>query len=853
VHYDELLAVGGDVVGHSTNGQDAVEQLLWAAYFEQADCFAYGVAPREIPIRKPCEKHTVHHLVTTHVRMCDGPVTRPRWVYTPSWLRRPALESGGPRCTLFEGKRSLSMTIVSLRRSLLLLFVLASGLAAQTNQVLIRTTKPYANLVRTIEQAGGRVTFQYQHFGGLAAEFPQSQTTAITAAAGADNVSKDLDVAAPTSLDPRLRRNLQRTGDENSIFADSFQALGASEIAVTAGAAPNAYLLNNSVINAAPLHAGGILGAGVIVAVIDSGIRPGFPHISLDGSVIGCEDFVHDALGCTNSGNDPHGTFVAGMISANVVFTFSPASAFRNAVLAECPACFVNPPTNTRIPMIGTAPLSSIYALRIFGATGGAPRSRVLAAIDRVIDLRQKYDAGQPGGVNIKVCNMSLGGATLSPGNDIEEAAINSLIAADVVPVIAAGNAGPASLTVSSPGSALGAVTVAAASLAHNERIAERLMLGPVTGSLYRPFRGTQTAYFSSRGPNADGRPDPDVSSNGFDSFGQGYGSTSSISIGSGTSFATPSVAGVAALLRQAVPAATARQVRNAILATGNPALFADGSGVLDRGAGYADALAAQNLLAGGSVPDALPTPPKANSSVKVNIEKNTTLNVRDGFVSQSVSNLKPGQRSDILYRVVPNTKQVIVTLSNVTPALPPALQNQLFGDDILLTIQSAKTSVDDYPFFEFSLGNTYVVNNPEQGIMRITVNGDWTNAGGISADVTIVSVTDPVPQLTTQGKIGSGQIIAMPLTIPPSTSKAELSLSWREDWASYPLNDLDLILLAPNHLANLSGATMNSPERVTLNSPAAGVWTVILSGFEVHGGDDKFELRIALDGNVVH
>ena len=65
-------------------------------------------------------------------------------------------------------------------------------------------------------------------------------------------------------------------------------------------------------------------GSGVTVAVIDSGIRPGFPHLTLDGSVVGCEDFVGDALGCSNAGNNGHGTFVAGMISANVNFTLLP-------------------------------------------------------------------------------------------------------------------------------------------------------------------------------------------------------------------------------------------------------------------------------------------------------------------------------------------------------------------------------------------------------------------------------------------------------------------------------------------------------------------------------------------------
>ena len=740
------------------------------------------------------------------------------------------------------------------RRFVGLFLLLASGLFAQTEQVLIRAPKPYTNLVRSIEQLGGRVTRQYQSFDVLAAEVPQARFDALIAAAGTGNVFKDFAVPLPAPLDARLTRNLARTGDENSIQADSVQALAAADIRDLATATPNGYLLNGAIINALPLFAGGNLGQGVTVAVIDSGIRPGFPHISSDGSVVGCEDLVGDGLGCSNSGNDGHGTFVAGMISANVVFAFPAASPIRNAVLAECPACFLNPPVNTQIPMIGTAPSSSIYALRVFGPASGAPTSRILAAMDRAIVLRRMFDNGQPGGVNIKVCNMSLGGPTLSPGNELQVDATAAMINADIVPVIAAGNAGPSSLTVGSPGSAPAAVTVGAASLAHNERILRRLEFGPALGPLYRPFLGAQTAYFSSRGPNADGRGDSDVSANGFANFGQGFGAPVSIGIGSGTSFATPSVAGVAALLRNAAPAATARQVRNAIISSANPTVFADGSGVLDRGAGYVDALAAATLLATGKAPDTLTNPGNPNTNVKVNVEQNTALEVRDGFVQEKVVDLKPGQRSDILYRVANNVKQVIASLSNVTPALPPASQNLLFGDDVLLAIHSAKTSRigdGDYKVFAFTTGGAFVVNDPEPGIMRVTVNGDWTNAGTISASVSIVSVTDPLPQFSSQGKIVSGQAIAMPVTIPPGTGKAEFRLSWREDWGSYPSNDLDLFLVRPNSAVVLNGATLSSPESATIASPEAGVWTAIVVGFKINTGDDKYELRIALDGKV--
>ena len=735
---------------------------------------------------------------------------------------------------------------------------LSAGAPAQsptaTEKVLIRSAKPYGAVVSRVQSLGGRVTQQYTYVDAVAADVPVDGLATLRDLVGAAAISKDEVISLPTNVDTLRGRPVAAAAADAEMF-DSAEELTAAGTASLAAVNPQAYLLNNAIANVAPLHAGGINGSGVIVAVIDSGIRPGFPHISLDGSVVGCEDFVGDALGCTSSGNHFHGTFVAGMISANVVLTFAVSNAIRNAVLAECPACFANPPTNTQIPMIGTAPQSSIYALRVFGPVGGAPTSRVLAAMERAISLREAYNANDAQGANIRVVNMSLGGSTVFAGHDLLDQEVDALVSHDIVAVLSAGNAGQASLTIGSPGSANGALTVGAASLAHNERILRRLQLGPTNGALYRPFLGAQTAFFSSRGPNADGRPDPDVVANGFASFGQGSGTAATITFASGTSFSAPTTAGVAALLRQAFPGATARQIRNAIIAGANPNVLADGSTVLDQGAGYVDGVVAASLLAAGAVPDALPALPNANKNVNVNVQQNTFLRVRDGSVTESASDLKPGQRHEVVYRVNPNTRQVVVVLSNVTPSLPPAQQNQLFGDDILLSVHSAKTSAigeGDYRYYDFTTGGTFTFDNPETGLMRITVGGDWTNAGTISADVAIFSTKEPIPQFSTQGQLADQQTVVLPIVIPSGVSQAEFRLGWREDWGRYPSNDLDLFMVQPNGLTNPLGATESNPEVVRVNNPAAGTWTAVIRWFSVATGSDKYEFRASLDGKVV-
>jgi subtilisin family serine protease len=752
-----------------------------------------------------------------------------------------------------------------MRKRLLFLSVLVAVLAslpaaaevAPVEKVLIRTEKPYGQLVSTIEAMGGRVTYQYKYVDAIAAEIPQESLRVIRTMVGPTAISKDLLIPAPTSVDTARGKEspgLVRTGDETRLAYTSVQGIPAGDLAAFAAENPNAYLINNSIMNLDALHAGGLLGQGIIVGVIDSGIRPGFPHIDLDGSVIGCDDFVGDAFGCSHPDNSGHGTFVAGMISSNVVFTLS--AGFTAAIEAYCPSCFLDPPTNSLVPMLGSAPLASIYAFRVLGPTGGTPTSRILAALDRVIELREKFDASDPTGVNIEVVNMSLGGATVFAGRDLFDAFVNVLLEKDIVLVVSAGNAGPSSLTTASPGSSLGAITVGAASHAHNERILRDLQFGPGIGAFYRPFNGTQTAFFSSRGPNADGRIDPDVTASGFASFGQGFAPTPAfLSIASGTSFSGPSVAGVAAVMRQAFPGATARQVRNAIIASANPNILADGSTNIDQGNGFVDGLAAANMLAGGAVPDSLSAPPNFSKSVKVNVEKSTQLNVRDGFVVAHASNLLPGERADFLYRVGPNTTALIVQLFNVTPSLPPAEQNLFFGDDILLTIHSAKTSAigeGDYFVQAFTLGGTVVIEDPETGLVRITVNGDWTNAGTISADVAMLSIKDPVPQITARGKLANGQVTVIPVRIPAGVAQADFRLIWREDWSNYPLSDLDMFIFDPSGAFVTLGASLNDPENASVESPAAGTWFVLLDGFEVPSGTDKFELRVTADGRVL-
>ncbi|MCW5977033.1 MAG: hypothetical protein KIT09_03110 [Bryobacteraceae bacterium] len=168
-----------------------------------------------------------------------------------------------------------------------LLAVLAGVAGAQTEvseRVIVRTAKPYKKLVAAIQARGGVVTNQYRYVDAIAATILRASLSAIGSAPAVASVEKDLGIRVPTTVDLSGLGPLGAAA-QAEVAADSVRTLTASEIA---GATPAAYSVNNTLMAVEPLHNAGLQGQGIIVAVIDSGIRPGFPHIN--DTVIGGED-----------------------------------------------------------------------------------------------------------------------------------------------------------------------------------------------------------------------------------------------------------------------------------------------------------------------------------------------------------------------------------------------------------------------------------------------------------------------------------------------------------------------------------------------------------------------------------
>ncbi|MFC4336650.1 S8 family peptidase [Salininema proteolyticum] len=174
------------------------------------------------------------------------------------------------------------------------------------------------------------------------------------------------------------------------------------------------------------------------------------------------------------------------------------------------------------------------------------------------------------------VINMSLGSNSPTDCSDPMAQAVNEISAAhDTLFVIAAGNAALRE-TVSSPGCADMALTVGAVD-----------------------FDGG-IADFSSRGPVLDTHAvKPDLSAPGVDIMGAAAG-TEDYRAMSGTSMATPHVAGAAALIRDARPDWSAQQIKQALTSSvkdTDGSVYAYGSGEI-------------------RVPDAIDTPLQTTGSV---------------------------------------------------------------------------------------------------------------------------------------------------------------------------------------------------------------------------------------------
>ena len=192
--------------------------------------------------------------------------------------------------------------------------------------------------------------------------------------------------------------------------------------------------------------------------------------------------------------------------------------------------------------------------------------------------------------------------------------------------------------------------------------------------------------------------------------------------------------------MREADSGASAKAIRDALINSANP-FFIEGAGDIDQGHGFLDLVDALAILDDDDDSDG-DFDGFASHRVKKNIAALgfKTVKMRNGVFSTRVEDLIPGQVEHFFVESRKDTDQLTVTLDNINPALPPAQQNVLFGDDIFLEIVDAPTSFAALRTSSFVPAGpaSFVVDNPQTGIVRVAVMGDWTNAGNISTDLII-------------------------------------------------------------------------------------------------------------------
>jgi serine protease AprX len=309
----------------------------------------------------------------------------------------------------------------------------------------------------------------------------------------------------------------------------------------------------------APAPESALKGAGITIAVVDSGIavHPDIQTLTAVVDVVG-QPVPYAAPPETSVDPFGHGTHVAGIIAGN-----GSESGGLHA---------------------GVAPEASLISVRVLGPNGSGLSSDVLAGLQWIEDNHAAY--------GIRVVNLSLGHPIYEPASvDPLVEAVDALWDAGVVVVCSAGNRGrDGFVTITSPCNSRKAITVGATNdrrttFAWDDRIATFSSRGPTTFDLVaKPdLVAPGNKLISLRSPGS-------VHDTLVPSKKKGTPGNEQYYEMSGTSMASPMVAAAAALMLEQDPSLNPGTVKARLMMSARKALF--GNPLLS-GAGRLDILAA--------------------------------------------------------------------------------------------------------------------------------------------------------------------------------------------------------------------------------------------------------------------
>jgi serine protease AprX len=300
-------------------------------------------------------------------------------------------------------------------------------------------------------------------------------------------------------------------------------------------------------IGATAVQLSGNTGAGVVIAVLDTGLSTyahPYDYDAWNGRIIQQVDFAssNGATGWANVVDGyGHGTQITSVMG----------SAAKD--LAGLP--------------YGVAPGAQFIIVRAFDANGEGSYSSVISGLNWIVAHQGKY--------NIRIVNLSLGAPPESTyWNDPLNQAVMKAWAAGIVVVVAAGNSGPSPQTIEVPGNVPYVITV-----------------GAMTDN-YTPWEPSnwRLTTFSSTGPTYEGFVKPEVVAPGGHVIGtmpNNASQTTTLTTEifgnavmpytlfplSGTSQAAAITSGAVALMLQANPSLTPDQVKCKLMASAAPAV----------------------------------------------------------------------------------------------------------------------------------------------------------------------------------------------------------------------------------------------------------------------------------------
>jgi serine protease AprX len=304
-------------------------------------------------------------------------------------------------------------------------------------------------------------------------------------------------------------------------------------------------------------------GAGIGVAVIDSGLNPNADFNS-KARIVYSEDFtgkINQNGNVLDPSNAPdnygHGEHVAGILAGN-------------GTNSTCSGC-------SRM-IRGVAPGVNIVNLRALDENGGGTDSSVIAAIDRAIALAPAY--------NIRVMNLSLGRPVYESYKDDPLCqAVEQAWKAGIVVVVAAGNDGRDNTfgtngygSISAPGNDPWVITVGAMKAGGtysrtDDLVASYSSKGPtlidaiVKPDIVAPGNQVVSLLASTKSTLALQNPG-NITARSYYMRYASWRPGNTFFLLSGTSMATPVVSGAAAVLLQANPAMTPDQVKARLMLT---------------------------------------------------------------------------------------------------------------------------------------------------------------------------------------------------------------------------------------------------------------------------------------------